>query len=48
MRDDEHGLFASQFGEGLLHLFFCVRIEGRGGLVENENVVVAQKGTGDG
>lgn len=48
VRDDEHGLFASQFGEGLLHLLFGVRIEGGGGFVENENVVVAQKGTGDG
>ena len=37
VRDDEHGLFASQLGEGLLHLLFGVRIEGGGGFVENEN-----------
>ena len=46
--DDEGGASVHQVGEGLLDEVLALRVEGGGGLVEDEDGGVVQDGAGDG
>src|SRR4051812_17879430 len=48
MRDDQHGFAGDEFLESLLDRRLALGIERAGGLVENENRRVPQKGAGEG
>ena len=48
VRNHQHGVPLFELVDGLLHQPFALRVEGAGGLIENQQLWIAKDGAGEG